>query len=341
MINQTRSRWAAIGAAIAVTLGAGGIGITHATTDSGPMPIFKTLDAPCRLADTRPAPNTVGPRTTGIGPAETYDLDGWGTVGDCTLPSDTASLELNVTAVGATQQTNLRFFPKGVALPTTANLNPSPGASPTPNSVTVGLNATDGQFSVYNAFGTVAVIIDVIGYYDDHIHTGDDIVDGSLTDVDIRNEAGVASSFSTASTTLDNTIQRVGSSSIRVPSDGHIIVEVSGIYSTSGAGASTAWCQITLGDVPGSLAILSDTQPWTVLSDQGSTISTSDGFSTHRVLEISADDNPKLFNFGQVFGLDCLEVTGAVSVSNVHISATFVPTSYEPIGLIVILDEDE
>ncbi len=167
----SRSRWAAIGAAIAVTLGAGGIGISHATSDSGDGPVsaFFPIE-PCRLADTRPAPDTVGSRTTGIGPGETYTLDGWGTLGDCTLPSDITGLVLNVTAVGASQQTNLRFFPQGANLPTAANLNPTPGAPPTPNAVNVGLNASNGKFSVYNAFGVVAVIIDVVGYYDDHTH---------------------------------------------------------------------------------------------------------------------------------------------------------------------------
>ena len=85
------------------------------------------------------------------------------------MPSGTAALALNVTAVGATQQTNLRFFPTGTPLPTTANLNPTPGAPPTPNAVTVSLNDA-GKFSVYNAFGTVAVIVDVVGVYDDHHH---------------------------------------------------------------------------------------------------------------------------------------------------------------------------
>jgi len=50
---------AAIGAAVAVTLGAGGIG--YATTTSGERSIYNAIE-PWRLADTRPAPNEVGPR---------------------------------------------------------------------------------------------------------------------------------------------------------------------------------------------------------------------------------------------------------------------------------------
>ena len=164
-----RSRWAALGAAVAVSLGAGGIGIGHATTSSGDRPVYIPLDAPCRLADTRPAPNTVGPRTAALGPDEIYTLKAWGTVGNCTLPTGTSALALNVTAVGATRQTNLRFFPAGAPVPTTANLNPTPGAPPTPNAVNVGLDTT-GSFSVFNKFGNVAVVVDVVGVYDDHHH---------------------------------------------------------------------------------------------------------------------------------------------------------------------------
>jgi hypothetical protein len=169
----SRSRWAAFGAAVAISLGAGGVGLTHATTSSGAKPVFVPLEQPCRLASTRPAPDTVGPRTTGIGPEETYVLDGWGTEGSCDLPTGSAGLALNVTAVDATQQTNLRFFAEGTTVPDTANLNPTPGAPPTPNAVNVTLNDANGKFSVFNKFGRVAVVIDVMGYYDDHNH--DDI----------------------------------------------------------------------------------------------------------------------------------------------------------------------
>ena len=159
-VSSIRSR-AAVGAAVAVSLGAGGTGITHATTSSGEKPVYIPLDSPCRLADNRPA---------GIGPDASVTFDGWGTVGDCTLPTGTAGLALNVTAVDATQQTNLRFYPADTAVPGTANLNPTPGAPPIPNAVNVSLASADGKFKVYNRFGNVAVIIDVMGVYDDHNH---------------------------------------------------------------------------------------------------------------------------------------------------------------------------
>jgi hypothetical protein len=166
--NGSRSRWAAVGAVLAITLGAGGIGITHATTSSGEKPVFKPIE-PCRLADLRPAPFQVGPRPAPLAPNETYTLSGWGAVGECTLPTGTTGLALNVTAVGATQDTFLTFFPAASTRPNASNLNPSPGQPPTPNAVNIDLDAA-GQFSVYNLDGNVNVIIDVVGVYDDHNH---------------------------------------------------------------------------------------------------------------------------------------------------------------------------
>lgn len=167
-MSMIRTRWAAVGAAVAVSLGAGGIGISSAMISSGEKPVYKPIE-PCRLADLRPAPNTVGPRSTPLGPNETFTWDGWGTIGNCTLPSGTAGLALNVTAVNASQPTDLRFFPAGSALPTASNLNPVPGQPPTPNAVNVDLSDA-GEFSVLNRFGSVNVLIDVVGYYEDHNH---------------------------------------------------------------------------------------------------------------------------------------------------------------------------
>lgn len=162
-----RTRWAAIGAAVAVSLGAGGVGLSQATTSSGEMPIYVPIE-PCRLADTRPD-FQVGPRSTPIGASETYTLSGWGTIGECSLPTATTGLSLNVTAVDASKATYLTFFPADASPPNAANLNPTPGQPPTPNAVNVDLDGS-GEFSVYNRFGTVHVVIDVQGYYDHHNH---------------------------------------------------------------------------------------------------------------------------------------------------------------------------
>ncbi len=166
--SLTRSRWAAIGAAVAVAVGAGGLGIAQATTSSGERPIYTAIE-PCRLVDVRSGAEQVGPRSAPLGPAETFTLDGWGSVGDCELPTGTSALALNVTALDATQPTFLTLFPAGGELPTASHLNPVPGQPPAPNAVNVSLNDA-GEFSVYNFQGTVNVIVDVVGIYDDHNH---------------------------------------------------------------------------------------------------------------------------------------------------------------------------
>ncbi len=156
----SRSRWAAIGAAVAVSIGAGSIGVVGATVDSGERPVLVQIE-PCRLLDTR--------TTSPIGAGETLTVPAHGINGDCDLPAEASGLSLNVTAVQASEQTNVRIFPDANSVPTASNLNPGPGNPPAPNAVTTLLDG-GGAFSIFNEFGTVGIIIDVNGYYEDHNH---------------------------------------------------------------------------------------------------------------------------------------------------------------------------
>ena len=133
-----RTRWAAVGAAVAITLGAvglGGLNIASADVSEGDRPVFIPVN-PCRLLDTRPGDATVGPKSSPLGPGEIYTVTAHGDNGECTgastIPTDALSLSLNVTAVGATDPTFLTFWGAGTN-PGTSNLNPRPGAPPTPN----------------------------------------------------------------------------------------------------------------------------------------------------------------------------------------------------------------
>ncbi len=168
MAGQGRIRWAAIGAAVAVTLGAGGIGVVRATVSSGPKPIFVSI-TPCRLVDTRPAPATVGARATPLNPNETATFTVHGTNGNCTIPAGALAIDANVTITAPTSDGFLTVFPADATLPNASNLNWSAGQAPTPNAVTVDLS-TDGKVNVFNERGTVNVIIDIVGYYEDHNH---------------------------------------------------------------------------------------------------------------------------------------------------------------------------
>jgi hypothetical protein len=163
-----RTRWAAIGAAVAVSLGAGGFHIAGATLGTGERPAFVPI-TPCRVMDTRPAPDNVGPRTSPIGADETYSVPVLGVSGKCTLPADATGVVMNVTAVSPTAPSFLTVFPQGGDRPLASNLNYVAGQSPTPNAVTVDVPAS-GQVSFYNHAGTVDVIADIVGYYVDHNH---------------------------------------------------------------------------------------------------------------------------------------------------------------------------
>jgi hypothetical protein len=163
-----RVRWAAIGAAVAVAVGAGGIGIARATVTTGARPVFVSI-TPCRLVDTRPAPTTVGTRATPLNPAETATFTVHGSNGNCTIPTGAVAIDANVTITAPTSDGFLTMFPADAALPNASNLNWTAGQAPTPNAVTVDLSA-DGKVKVFNERGTVNVIIDIVGYYEDHNH---------------------------------------------------------------------------------------------------------------------------------------------------------------------------
>ncbi len=168
--------WSRVGLVTALVAGGIAVGassqfVVSAVKSSGERAVYVPI-TPCRLADTRPGSDNVGPRNTPIGAGESYVIQGRSPSGNCgagVIPADATALTLNATAVGATRQTNLRFFPNGADLPTVSNLNPSPGAAPTPNAVTTDLNAA-GEFVVYNFAGEVHVVIDVAGYFVDHNH---------------------------------------------------------------------------------------------------------------------------------------------------------------------------
>ena len=166
--TSTRTRWAAVGAAFAVTVGSGGLMTASATLDSGARSVFVPI-TPCRVMDTRPAPATVGPRTAPIGEFDTYSIAVLGTNGNCSIAGDAVGLSLNVTAVNPTGNSYLTVYPSDVSRPTASNLNWVAGQAPVPNAVTTDVSG-DGRISFFNNAGTVDVVVDILGYYTDHNH---------------------------------------------------------------------------------------------------------------------------------------------------------------------------
>ena len=166
MINRTR--WAAIGAAIAVTVGGGVITVANATVSEGTRAVF-VPNTPCRLFDMRPAPNQVGPRGTALTTNETYTQQVVGNNGNCSIPGDAVAVAMNVTAVDPTAPAFLTIWPADAEQPLASNLNYVAGAPPTPNKVDVKLSA-DGAIKLFNSNGNVFILADVVGYYADHNH---------------------------------------------------------------------------------------------------------------------------------------------------------------------------
>ncbi len=250
--SLSRTRWAAIGAVVAITLGAGGINLARATIGTGERTSFVAI-TPCRLADTRPAPDTVGSRNTPIGSDDTFTLTAHGANGLCTtpIPTGATALSLNVTAIGPTAPTFLTIFPTGATLPTTSNLNPSPGQPPVPNAVTVDINAS-GQFNIFNKYGSVNVIVDIVGYYEDHNHN--DLyytkaetytkaeVDAMVSPLTNSVAAYAGGNQFVALTTTDTVYRTV---SILPPANGKVIVNSGAYIRQVGATAFIARCSIT------------------------------------------------------------------------------------------------
>jgi len=162
-----RTRWAAIGAAVAVSLGGGGIALVRATTSEGVRSVYVPI-TPCRLFDTRPSPYLVGARTTPLGAAEAVTFQVTGAVGLCTVPSDATGVAMNLTVVNPTQNGFVTVYPADAGRPGTASVNFLAGEV-RQNSLQTKLSAT-GSIAIYNYAGATDVIADVTGYYVDHDH---------------------------------------------------------------------------------------------------------------------------------------------------------------------------
>ena len=158
-----RSRWAALGAAVAVMLGGGGFFVANA--GSGVPSSVVTID-PVRVLDTRDPVNIglPGPFVSAV--SQKLLVTG------AAVPAGATGVLLNVTVVGPTAAGFLSVRPGDASgAPSTSSLNFKSGDI-VPNSVQVGLptaGVNAGQIDItYDAFGqsgpTTEVLIDVVGY---------------------------------------------------------------------------------------------------------------------------------------------------------------------------------
>ncbi len=156
-----RSRWAAIGAAVAVTFGGGGLFVANAA--SSPASLTVTID-PVRILDTRTDVGLPGPFVSAV--SQKLQVTG------AAVPSGATGVLLNVTVVSPSAAGFVAVRPgDATGAPSTSSLNFVAG-DVVPNSVQVGIptsGANAGQIDItYDAFGqtgpTTDVLIDVVGY---------------------------------------------------------------------------------------------------------------------------------------------------------------------------------
>ena len=168
-----RSRWAAIGAAVAVSLGASGLYVAQATP--GPDESTVVNVTPERILDTRD-PNNVGLDGPFVS-AVSQKLQVTGSIPTATgpktvVPTGATGVLLNVTPVGSSADGFISIRPgDATGAPSTSSLNFTAG-SILPNAVqvpvpTAGADAgtIDITFDAYGAAGpTTDILIDIVGY---------------------------------------------------------------------------------------------------------------------------------------------------------------------------------
>ena len=109
-----------------------------------------------RILDTRT-------KNTPLGPNATMTLQVAG-AGKSIEPGQASTIVVNVTVVGTTAASDyLTLFPYGKPRPTVSSINVPRGVIRA-NLVTVPISA-DGKVSIYNAFGSAHVVLDLVGFY--------------------------------------------------------------------------------------------------------------------------------------------------------------------------------
>ena len=169
-----RTRWAAFGAAVAVSLGAGGMHLAGATVSTGDKPVYVSVPGD-RILDTR---NNIGltglffdgsPRDLRVTGSVSVAPSGSKTV----VPAGATGVVVTATVVDASGPGFLSVRPKGAeGVPQTSNVNFAAGET-VANAVTVDLPADGGiqiWFDTFPDGGTAHVLIDVVGFLDDHTH---------------------------------------------------------------------------------------------------------------------------------------------------------------------------
>lgn len=308
MKSHIRTRWAALGAAVAVTVGGGGLGLVGAAVSSSERAVFIPI-TPCRLVDTR-AGSGVLPRNTPFGSGEIYTINAHGDNGQCRdIPADATALSLNVTSLAASTLTYFTFWPTGTLQPNASSLNPAPGQPPTPNAVITDISPA-GQFNIFNERGTIGAIIDINGYYVDHNHD-----DRYYTEAEVAARVDAAKSITVyaggeQNLPLTSTAAVYRTVTIVPPVGGKVIATSSGYVLSPTTSAYVARCSISTTPFLQGQAIQ--------YAEPGGGFYLSEVISGVRGFDVVAGV-PLTVNFV------CDVVLGAARLNNSWLTATFTP----------------
>ncbi len=267
--SMWRSRWAAVGAAIAVSIGGGGVFIANA---AGGTEGTTVMVEPVRILDTRDPVNVglAGPFVSAV----SLDLQVTGSVATTTgpkvvVPTGATGVLLNVTAVAPQANGFISVRPADAAgVPSTSSLNFDAG-SVVPNAVIVALpttGTTAGKIEItYDAYGapgpTADVLVDVVGYTTEGkltaLQTEIDAIEAvntaQQTAIDaltakvaplVNSVAAFAGGNQSLALGADQVVRSV---SILPPANGTVIVNSSAYFSNTGAGDLVARCALTTG----------------------------------------------------------------------------------------------
>ena len=288
-----RTRWAAIGAAIAVTLGGGAFGVVRATVSSGERASYFPI-TPTRVLDTRDTDKfTNGTlQLTVEGSVNVVGEAGSRTV----VPTDATAVAVNLTVTGGRKNGNYGYV---TAYPCTSTADPAPNASSLnfENGVDIAnaLNittSTKGSICLY-VYGTADLIVDIAGYYADHDH--DDryytkaqtdtqtaninlALDGKADSTDIYQPV-----IPTAPRTLDSTGDVGGFTSIAIGLDGNPIISY-----TDGTN--------------GDLKVAACTNPTCTTSTTITAIDTTGNVGYHTSIAIGTNGNPIISHYDATSG---------------------------------------
>ena len=149
-----RSRWAAIGAAVAVSLGGGGLLVADAA-DPSPATVYHSV-VPQRVLDTRTG---IGAAQMPLGAGEELTLTLAGVAG---VATDADSVSFNLTVTNGSTRSFLSIVPSGSEAGATSVINWS-NNQPVANQLTMKLGE-DGAITITNDAGSADVLIDVLGY---------------------------------------------------------------------------------------------------------------------------------------------------------------------------------